>query len=147
MNWQCLGFEELSRQQLYALLRLRSQVFVVEQACVFEEPDGLDEAAWHLLAEDGALLGYARLLAPGVKAQAPAISRVVTAPGARGSGLGRELLARAVAQCEHRWPGQGITLFAQSHLQRYYGRAGFVGVGAEFMEDGIPHLEMHRRPS
>lgn len=146
MTWHCLSFAELSTHQLYELLRLRSDVFVVEQACVFPDVDGLDFAAQHLMAWEGEqLLAYARLLAPGVKAAAPVISRVVIAPAARGHGLGHELAAQAIAHCERLWPGQGITLFAQSHLQRYYGRAGFVGVGDEFIEDGIPHREMHRK--
>jgi ElaA protein len=145
MNWLCLPFDELSPRQLYALLRLRSQVFVVEQACVFEDIDGLDLEAAQLMGWDGGqLLAYARLLKPGVKAAQPVISRVITAPAARGTGLGHELAAQAVRHCERLWAGQGITLFAQAHLQAYYGRAGFVGVGEEFIEDGIPHREMHK---
>lgn len=146
-RWLCLRFDALSAQQLYELLRLRSEVFVVEQACVFQDIDGLDIAAHHLMAWDASgqrLLAYARLLAPGVKAQAPVISRVVIARAARGKGLGHELAEQAVRECERLWPGEGITLFAQAHLQDYYGRAGFVGVGEEFFEDGIPHREMHR---
>ena len=146
MNWQCSDFDALTPRQLYELLRLRAEVFIVEQACVFQDIDGLDPGAHHLLAWEGEQLrACARLLAPGVKAPAPVISRVITAPAARGTGLGHELAAQAVAHCERLWPGQGITLFAQAHLQGYYGRAGFVGVGEEFIEDGIPHREMHRK--
>lgn len=148
MNWLCLPFDALSPRQLYALLRLRSQVFVVEQNCVFEDIDGLDFDAVQLMGWDGdQLLAYARLLKPGVKAPGPVISRVITASAARGTGLGHALAAQAVQHCERLWPGQGITLFAQAHLQAYYGRAGFVGVGNEFIEDGIPHREMHREVS
>jgi ElaA protein len=146
VNWLCLPFAQLAPLQLYELLRLRAEVFVVEQACVFQDIDGLDIDAQHLMAWDGGrLLAYARLLAPGVKAAPPVISRVITAPAARGTGLGHALAEHAVAHCQRLWPGQGITLFAQAHLQAYYGRAGFVGVGDEFIEDGIPHREMHRK--
>lgn len=145
MNWLCLPFAGLTTAQLYALLRLRSEVFVLEQACVFLDADGLDLDAWHLMAWDGdRLLAYARLLAPGVKADAPVIGRVITAAAARGTGLGHGLAAQAVRHCEGLWPGQGITLFAQSQLQTFYARAGFVAVGEDFIEDGIPHREMHR---
>ena len=146
MNWLCVPFAQLAPLPLYEILRLRSEVFVVEQACVFQDIDGLDVDAQHVMGWEGPQLrAYARLLAPGVKAPVPVISRVITAPAARGTGLGHTLVAQAVAHVERLWPGQGITLFAQAHLQRYYGRAGFVGVGDEFIEDGIPHREMHRK--
>lgn len=146
MNWLCLPFDHLLPRQLYAILRLRSEVFVVEQACAFQDIDGLDVEAQHLTAWDAGqhLLAYARLLGPGVKAAQPVISRVITAPVVRGSGLGHELAGQAVAHCQRLWPAQGITLFAQAHLQAYYARAGFAGVGEVFDEDGIPHREMHR---
>jgi ElaA protein len=145
LSWSCERFEQLSVTRLYALLRLRSEVFVVEQNCAFLDPDGLDAGALHLGAwRDDVLLAYARLLAPGVKAAAPVISRVITAPAARGTGIGHLLNAQAVLACERLWPQQGITLFAQSHLQAFYGRSGFVGLGEDFIEDGIPHREMHK---
>ncbi len=148
LSWTCEPFEQLSAARLYALLRLRSEVFVLEQNCVFLDTDGLDQAALHLCAwQQGTLVAYARLLAPGVKAPAPVISRVITAPAARGSGIGHQLNAQAVAAIEQHWPKQGITLFAQAHLQAFYGRAGFVGVGEEIIEDGIPHREMHKEPT
>ena len=145
LTWTCEGFEQLGAVRLYALLRLRSEVFVVEQNCAFLDLDGLDEGALHLAAWRGAEpVAYARLLAPGVKAPTPTISRVITAPSARGTGLGHELNAQALAACERLWPQRSLTLFAQAHLQGFYSRAGFVGVGEEFMEDGIPHREMQK---
>jgi ElaA protein len=146
LQWTCEPFDALRPAILYAMLRLRSEVFVLEQQCVFLDPDGLDLVALHLGAwQQGVLQAYARLLPPGVKAPAPVISRVITAPSARGVGLGHPLAAHAVQACEQQWPGLGITLFAQAHLQAFYGRAGFVGLGEPFMEDGILHREMHRR--
>lgn len=141
--WQCQSFDELSGAQVYEILRLRTEVFIVEQNCVFQDPDGSDPQALHLGAwQAGRLMAYARLFGPGVKAAAPSFGRVITAPQARGMKLGHELVRQALAVCAREWPGQGVTIFAQSHLQRYYGHHGFVAVGAEFIEDDIAHQEM-----
>ncbi|RZL35550.1 MAG: GNAT family N-acetyltransferase [Rubrivivax sp.] len=146
MAWTCVRFDELSVQQLYDLLALRSQVFVVEQHCVFLDIDGLDRQTLHLLGtgDDGALQAYARLIPPGVKAADALIGRVVTAPASRGGGTGRQLMAEAIAQCLRLWPRHAITLHAQAHLERFYGSFGFEPVGEPYMEDGIPHVEMHK---
>ena len=148
MNWLCLPFAQLGVERLHTVLRHRVEVFVVEQRCAYPELDGLDPSALHLMAWDGeALRAYARLLPPGLKAPSPVIGRVLTTADARGRGLGHALLAQAVHACETHWPGQGITLFAQAHLQGFYARAGFAGVGEIFDEDGIPHREMHKTPN
>ena len=146
MHWACLPFAELSVQQLYEVLALRSQVFVVEQNCVFLDIDGLDPQTLHLLGtgDDGALQAYVRLIPPGLKAPDALIGRVVTAPAARGGGTGRVLMAEAVAQCERLWHGHAITLHAQAHLERFYGSFGFTPIGEQYMEDGIPHQEMRK---
>lgn len=147
MRWTCLRFDELSVQQLYSVLALRSEVFVVEQNCVFLDIDGLDAKTWHLLGhgDDGQLKAYARLIPPGLKAPDALIGRVVTSPAARSGGVGRALMAEAVAQCEQLWPGQSITLHAQAHLERFYASFGFSPVGEQYMEDGIAHQEMQKR--
>lgn len=146
MHWTCARFDELTVGQLYDLLQLRSQVFVVEQNCVFLDLDGLDRQTLHLLGtgEGGALMAYTRLIPPGVKAPDALIGRVVTAPAARGGGTGRALMAESVARCEQLWPGHAITLHAQAHLERFYAGFGFAPVGEPYMEDGIPHIEMRK---
>ena len=145
MQWRCLPFEALGVQRLYELLALRSEVFVVEQHCVFQDIDGLDPQTLHLLGErEGRLLAYARLIPPGVKSADCLIGRVVTAPAARGGGTGRALMAEAIARCEQLWPGQAISLHAQAHLERFYAGFGFVPVGEPYIEDGIPHIEMRK---
>lgn len=145
MIWCCEAFAELGVARLYALLRLRAEVFVVEQRCFYVDADGLDPQCLHLSAwHDDAALAYARLVPPGLKAERPCIGRVLTAPSARGTGLGHELARRAVQACEAQWPGQGITLYAQAHLRGYYERHGFQAVGDVFDEDGIPHLRMDK---
>ncbi|MBT9457844.1 MAG: GNAT family N-acetyltransferase [Burkholderiaceae bacterium] len=145
VNWTCKPFSGLTAAELYQALQLRSEVFVLEQQCVYLDPDGLDPQAWHLFGRDGSgLLAYLRLLPPGLKADEPVIGRVVTAPAARGSGLGRQLLSQALLECEKLWPGRALFLSAQAHLQSFYGGLGFVPVSEQYVEDGIAHVDMRR---
>ncbi len=145
VHWQCLPFDALSTQQLYALLRLRSEVFVVEQACIFQDLDGLDQQAMHLLGLQGAeLLASARYFPKGVTFAEASIGRVVVSPGARGSGLGHQLMVQALACLQAEWGAQSIRIGAQAHLRDFYASHGFEDVGRPYIEDGIPHLEMLR---
>jgi len=147
IQWQWLAFDVLSRDQLYELLRLRSEVFVVEQNCVFQDMDGLDDKAMHLLGVRGAkteLVAYVRCFPAGVTFDEASIGRVVTKPDARGGGLGHLLMAEAVKALESEWGPQPIRIGAQAHLKSFYERHGFVYVGKPYIEDGIAHLEMLR---
>ncbi len=147
LHWQCLPFEELSLNTLYAILRLRQEVFAVEQASVYLDVDGFDPGACHLFAtQDETPVAYCRLLSPGVKYPEASIGRVVTAPGVRGSGAGRELMRRALTECEARFPDSGLRISAQAYLQRFYESFGFAVITAPYDEDGIPHIGM-RRPA
>ncbi|MGL5321247.1 MAG: GNAT family N-acetyltransferase, partial [Aeromonas veronii] len=120
MNWILKPWSELTTDELYELLALRAEVFVVEQTCPFQDLDGLDrrEGVWHLLGYQGDLLAaYARIMAPGIGDESgSAIGRVVTSPKARGGGLGHQLISEAVKACEARWPTHSIWLGAQAHL-------------------------------
>ena len=91
---------------------------------------------------------YLRIVDPGVKYTEPSMGRVITSPEVRGTGLGRQLVAEGVARCQAQWPGQGMRISAQAHLERFYGEWGFERVGEPYLEDDIPHLEMisARRP-
>mgnify|MGYP002776401362 CR=1 FL=1 len=146
VHWRCLPFTALSVAELYAVLQLRSAVFVVEQACVFQDMDGLDPTCHHLLgqAADGTLLAYARLVPAGVAFAEASVGRVITAPAARGTALGHRLMAQACTQLAQLWGAQPIRIGAQAHLQAFYGQHGFVAEGAGYIEDGIPHVEMLR---
>lgn len=147
IEWVCKHHDDLGKEQLYALLTLRTQVFVVEQQCPYLETDGLDLTGdtRHLMAwRDDRLMGYLRLLDPQSQGGDVVIGRVVTAPAARGQGLGHELLERGLQQAEKHWPGVAIHLSAQAHLQGYYGRYGFVAEGEVYLEDDIPHIGMRR---
>lgn len=143
MNWTWQRFAELGVDNLYDALALRCRVFVLEQG-PYLDPDGLDRQCWHLLGRDeaGTLQAYLRVVDPGLKYTEPSIGRVITAPEVRGTGLGRRLFAEGVARCHAVWPGLGIRISAQAHLEPLYGSYGFIRVGANYLEDGIPHVEM-----
>ena len=143
MNWQWLRFADLGVDHLYDALALRCRVFILEQG-PYLDPDGLDRVSWHLLGRDaaGTLQAYLRVVDPGVKYTEPSIGRVITSPEVRGTGVGRLLFDEGVRRCEAAFPGQGIRISAQAHLERLYGSFGFVRVGEPYLEDNIPHLEM-----
>ena len=147
MIWTWQRFADLGVERLYDALALRCRVFIVEQACPYTDPDGVDRHSWHLLGHDaaGVLQAGLRVVDPGLKYVEPAIGRVVVAPEVRGTGLGLSLMVEGIARCEDVWPGRGIRISAQAHLSRFYGRLGFEAVGEPYLEDQIPHLEMLRR--
>lgn len=137
-------FDALSNTDLYALLKLRSEVFVVEQNCVFLDLDDHDQSSEHLLMHDaaGQLIGYSRLLPPGEKYAEPSIGRVVVSPSVRSTGAGRRLMAESVCGARQRFPNQPNLIWAQHHLERFYGSFGFITISEPELEDGIPHVKM-----
>lgn len=143
--WSWSRFAELGVDGLYDALALRCRVFILEQG-PYLDPDGVDRVSWHLLGRDGRgeLAAYLRVVDPGHKYAEPSIGRVIVAPEHRGTGLGRALMREGIAGCERLWPGLGVRISAQAHLQRFYGSLGFAAVGEPYLEDGIPHLEMLR---
>jgi ElaA protein len=145
MIWTWQRFDQLGVDNLYDALQLRCRVFVLEQG-PYLDPDGVDRRAWHLLGRDaaGILVAYLRVVDPGVNYDEPSIGRVITAPEVRGTGAGRALMAEGLAGCLRHWPGRPIRISAQAHLERFYGTLGFVRVGDNYLEDGIPHVEMLR---
>ena len=148
MEWSLKKFNELTLDELYAILQLRSKVFIVEQNCVYNDVDGKDQLAWHLTGtEDGNLIAYTRILPPGIVYNDPAIGRVVTSPSKRSSGLGRELMDRSIEHCEMLFGNTSITLSAQAYLKKFYESLDFFAVGEEYLDDGIPHIEMTRKAS
>ena len=143
--WRCLPFDALHARTLYALLRLRSAVFVVEQRCLFQDMDGIDPRCLHLLGESaGALMASARLVPPGLGFAEASIGRVAIDPAARGGGLGHVLMRQALHQLERLWGPQPVRIGAQAHLEAFYRQHGFVPDGDPYVEDGIPHIEMLR---
>ncbi|WP_019938541.1 GNAT family N-acetyltransferase [Bordetella sp. FB-8] len=150
LSWTCKNHTDLTLAELYGLLQLRAAVFVIEQHCLFHDLDSQDLRGQtaHLMAwEDDRLAAYCRLLDPAYDENGEAvIGRVVVAPAWRGSALGHELMRRAVAQVQSRWPGVGMYLGAQAHLREFYGAHGFAVATDEYMEDGIPHVGMRYAP-
>jgi ElaA protein len=147
LRWRWCRFEELGVFELQAIYMARQQVFAIEQQCAYLDADGYDEASFHIAAwspPHKVPLAYARVVHPGHKYAEPSIGRVLTTGAARGSGLGRELVRRAVEGCAEAFPGQGIRISAQSRLERFYAEFGFAAAGAPYLEDGIPHTEMLR---
>ncbi len=145
--WRWARFDDLGVVDLYDCLALRQRVFILEQG-PYLDLDGNDALSWHLLGRDehGLAQVYLRVVDPGVKYGEPSIGRVVSSPEVRGTGQGRVLVAEGVSRCELAWPGQGIRISAQAHLEAFYGAFGFERVGEVYFEDTIPHLEMLRRP-
>ena len=146
LNWRCLPFDALHARTLYALLQLRTEVFVMEQDCVFQDMDGADAQCFHLLGEaaDQTLVAYARLVPAGLKFTEASIGRVVTLPAARGGGLGHVLMREAVQALHGLWGVQPIRIGAQARLEAFYRQHGFEPDGPIYIEDGIDHIEMVR---
>ncbi|WP_112945869.1 MULTISPECIES: GNAT family N-acetyltransferase [unclassified Rhizobium] len=137
--------DELSAVELYVLLKMRVDVFVVEQNCPYPELDGKDADALHLrLLQAGELIAAARIFAPTDKDAPAKIGRVVVSPDHRGKRLGDAVMREAISVCEERYPQAPIYLSAQSHLSRFYGSFGFEPTSEEYLEDGIPHVDMVR---
>lgn len=149
ITWQWQTFEELGPHSLYAVLALRQRVFVLEQQCLYADMDGHDQAAMHLLGwqtVDGErqLAAYLRVLAPGAKYVEMSLGRVLTAPEARTTGAGKQLLLEGIARAVRLHAGHAIRIGAQQYLERFYQSFGFVTVSAPYDEDGIQHIDMLR---
>ena len=139
-------FSDLTTEELYALLMLRQNVFVVEQSCLYTDIDNKDQTASHLLAVDtrDCLVGCCRIHLPNEQHSEAVISRVVTAADVRGRKLGHRLIREATDFCKSQAPRSAVRLAAQSHLIGFYQQHGFQPAGAEYIEDGIPHVDMIR---
>lgn len=143
--FSCLSFEELSTALLYEMLALRQTVFVVEQNCPYLDCDGLDLQAWHLIGRDasGQLVCYTRLLPEGVPYPGyTSIGRVLSAPSARGTGIGKVLMEESIKRCVQLFGPKPIKIGAQTYLLKFYESFGFQSTGEAYMEDGIPHTKM-----
>jgi ElaA protein len=142
LSWHDRAFVELTPRELYAITALRERVFVVEQNCAYLDADGVDPQCRHLWADDEArtIHAYCRLVPAGVKFAEVSIGRVITAPEARGTGLGKELMQRALAAVG----AVTVRIGAQAHLEKFYGDLGFAKASEPYDEDGIPHIEMLR---
>jgi len=145
ITWQWYQFAELATLQWYAVAAAREAVFIVEQDCAYQELDGWDLRATHLIGWHGdEVAAYLRCFAPGVKYVESALGRILTTQAHRNAGLGRELVARGLARTEALHPSSAVRISAQAHLARFYASFGFVVASEPYMEDGISHVEMVR---
>jgi ElaA protein len=144
INWQLKKFETLSNTELYEILRLRSEVFVVEQNCPYQDMDRKDAGSFHLLGfnDDNELLAYTRILPAGISYEEVAIGRVVTSPKARGTGIGKELMKESIKCVEKQFGAVAVRIGAQCYLKKFYQGLGFKIASEEYLEDNIPHVEM-----
>lgn len=141
LRWNLRAFSELSAIELYAIVALRERVFVVEQTCAYQDADGIDPYARHLWADEGGTIhAYLRIVPPRLKFDEVSLGRVIVAPEARGTGLGKELMRRGLAAVG----AVPVRIGAQAHLEKFYGELGFVRASDVYDEDGIPHIEMLR---
>lgn len=143
INWSLKKFEELSPYELYEILRLRSEVFVVEQNCVFLDQDNKDQLCWHYSGYiENQLAAYVRILPAGISYKEVSIGRVVTSPLFRRHGIGRLLMNNAVEATKELFGNQPIKIGAQLYLQQFYSSLGFIICSEIYLEDGIEHVEM-----
>lgn len=143
IEWECLRFDELTTNRLYQILKIRQEVFAVEQNSVYLDVDGRDLDALHVFAtRDAELMAYCRVLPPGLKYPEASIGRVLTTATARGSGSGRQLMDFALTVCADYYHGCGVRISAQIYLEEFYKGFGFTRCSPPYDEDGIPHIEM-----
>lgn len=143
MEIKILTFEDLDTRQLYQLLQLRSEVFVLEQNCVYQDIDGKDQKALHVLGfENEKLVAYTRIFPPGVYFKEAAIGRVVVKEGHRKRNFGHQILKASIKAVKTHFQTEEIKLSAQTYLTAFYESHGFKQIGEGYLEDGIPHIAM-----
>lgn len=145
IQWKIKSFENLSVGELYDILRLRSEIFVVEQNCVYLDIDGKDKLALHLFGEfEGEIVAYSRLFKPGITFDNASIGRVVVDANYRDRKWGHDLMREAIAGIKNHFGETKITIGAQLYLKKFYESHGFVQSSEMYLEDDIPHIEMKR---
>lgn len=137
------SFDQLTTTELHDILQLRSEVFVVEQDCVYQDIDGKDLKALHIIGEkDGKVVAYTRCFKPGIYFKEAAIGRVVVPIDQRKYGYGHSIMKASVAAIKDNYQTDVIKLSAQTHLKKFYEAHGFTQIGEGYLEDGIPHIAM-----
>lgn len=145
LEWKIKRFEQLTTLELYSLLQLRSECFVVEQNCVYQDIDGKDQKAFHLIGEEnGQLIAYARLFKPNDYFEQASIGRVVVKQTHRDKKLGHNLMREAILEIEKQFCETKITISAQLYLKKFYESHGFTQTSKMYLEDDIPHVEMKK---
>ena len=144
MDYKWKNFDELSLDDLYAILNLRQKVFIVEQDCPYIDADYTDQDAFHLLGYQGNnLIAYLRAFKPGIKYEGSSMGRIVTEKNSRGIGLGKEIIKEGVRFLKKEYPSYEIVISAQHRLQHFYIELGFISRGDVYLEDNIDHIQMY----
>lgn len=144
--WKIKSFEKLAIKELYAILKIRQEVFIVEQTCYYLDADGYDEKAIHIWGEKhGEIVAYCRIFEPKIKYPESSLGRVLTNPSYRNLNLGKVLLKIALHTIEVKFNTPNVRISAQDYLLRFYSEFGFISTGLEYLEDDIPHTEMLRK--
>jgi len=145
LRWEWKRFDELTADELYTVLQVRQEVFVLEQNCLYLDADGKDRKSFHLMGFSGNdILAYARIVEPGVSYEEVSIGRILSSEKARGTGAGVELMNQALSRIEQMYGKIPIRISAQTYLLKFYQKFGFESTGKEYLEDEIPHTEMVR---
>jgi ElaA protein len=149
LNWELKSFDQLTNTELYKVMALRQEVFIIEQDCPYLDADGLDHLAMHLMGWDGAhdLLAYSRIFPAGITFSESSIGRIISSGRIRGQGIGRQLMDRSLHALKELYGNVPVRIGAQTYLTVFYRDFGFEPVGNEYLEDGIPHIEMLRQPT
>lgn len=148
LDWQVKHYPVLTTNEFHDIIALRLKAFVVEQNCSYQDLDGKDKKCYHLICRDGfgKVVATARILPPGLSYEEVSIGRVVVDDSIRGNGAGHELMKQCMTFSIEEFGNVSVRLSAQKHLENYYQKHGFVSTGKEYLEDGIPHVEMLRKP-
>ena len=149
LDWQIKHYRDLTLNEFHDIIALRSEVFVVEQNCAYQDLDGKDKKCYHLICRNGKgkIVATSRILPPGISYDNTAIGRVVIEEELRGQGTGHEMMKHCIDFCIKEFGNEPIIISAQKHLEKYYGKHEFVSTGNEYLEDGIPHVEMKLLPN
>lgn len=143
MNWELKKFKELKVEEIYKILEIRNEVFIVEQKCAYQDCDGKDENAYHLYLQDNdKIIAYLRILKKGVSYDEISIGRVLVHKNYRGKGIAREMMLKAINFIELNLNEKEIKIQAQSYLVNFYKSLGFKETSNEYLEDNIPHIDM-----
>jgi ElaA protein len=147
MNWIFKKFDDLLPNELYAIMQLRNEVFIVEQNCVYQDADNKDKYAFHLMCRiDEKLIAYTRIIPPGIAYHEASIGRVVTSPSVRNTGIGRVLMEKSIEELYSLFGKVTIRIGAQLYLKKFYHSLGFEPTGDIYLEDNIEHIEMVLNP-
>ena len=146
LRWEWKAFNELSAEEMYTVLCVRQEVFVLEQECLYLDADGKDRQSFHLMGfNENELMAYARIVEPGISYEEVSIGRILSSKNARGTGAGVDLMNHALSKIESVYGKVPVRISAQSYLEKFYQKFGFQPTGKEYLEDEIPHMEMLRK--